>query len=400
MKKQAHIYIFGTIGQGGDIFSMEPTVSLKDVVDVINANPGAEEFITHINSKGGDVNEGFAMHDALRATGKKIITRVEGLCYSIATIVAMAGDDREIYPNSRFGIHNPWGGIEGEGDDIIKYGERVKEYENRILDFYVKKTGGDKATLQALMKDDTEMSADKALELKFITKIVDQVKAFAKISSNSTQTNTMFEKIKSSMDELTKSIQAALKDKGIKAMLTLTTEDGTQTIEVQTDASDPAVGDVCTVNGAPAPDGSYKLKDGRTIMTKAGKIDSITPAPAAAAATPPPPAAAAGTETIESLTAALAQQKKDFDALQAKFTAQEAINNTNKTALDEVTKNFELIKNLTSNFIPKKRALPAGSAAAEGEEEKKTPKTPEEVKAELRARDAKRSGKPVTAATT
>ena len=178
--KTHDIYAYGDIWNDQSDYASEwGVVSLVDIVKQMNEGKDAEEYIVHIHSRGGDVDEGFAIHDVLAASGKKIITKIEGMCYSIATIVALAAnkEDRQITENSSFGIHNPTGGVFGDAEDIQKCADKMKEYQEKIIDFYVEKTGADKTKITKLTEEETTLTADEAKDLGFITEVIETMKA-------------------------------------------------------------------------------------------------------------------------------------------------------------------------------------------------------------------------------
>ncbi|KKL54572.1 hypothetical protein LCGC14_2264030, partial [marine sediment metagenome] len=118
---EGHIFIQGIISPWQDKAAEEwGEVNIKQVTQQIQDNVDAEKLIVHIHSPGGDVDEGFGIHDILVASGKEIETRIEGLCASIATIIALAGKTRMITENSEFMIHNPWMDAWGDADDLQK----------------------------------------------------------------------------------------------------------------------------------------------------------------------------------------------------------------------------------------------------------------------------------------
>ena len=95
-----HIFISGEIAPDSDPLAGEMGIYGKNyLVRQFEKFPKAKKAIVHINSPGGDVNEGFAMHDFLVASGKEIETIIEGQCASIATIVFLAGTTRKITEN-------------------------------------------------------------------------------------------------------------------------------------------------------------------------------------------------------------------------------------------------------------------------------------------------------------
>ncbi|RKD19010.1 hypothetical protein BCY91_14125 [Pelobium manganitolerans] len=189
MAKQIHIYIYGEIfnyqGKDADDYGM---CSLRRVAEVINNNPEAEEVIVHIHSRGGDVTEGFAIYDTLVNSGKTIITQIEGLCASIATVIALAGSVRKINANSEFMIHNAWADPfqmdSFNADDYEHMAEVIRESDERMLNLYAKATGGDREVISEKMEEETYLTAEEALELGFVTEIVEPLKAVAYLSKS------------------------------------------------------------------------------------------------------------------------------------------------------------------------------------------------------------------------
>lgn len=223
--KKVHFYAYGRIGEADPLFKVftgedDPVISSQKVVDFLSSNQDADEIIVHINSRGGSVDEGFAIHDLLQTSGKKITTVVEGQAYSIASVVALSGSVRQITENSKIGIHNPWidptiiAGL--EADELLKMGNDMKREENRIAEFYSKVTGVDMSSISEMMAEDTAMNADKALELKFVTEIIKPVKALAYMNFKSEKENTMSKEIKTlgqKVDALADSIMNFLSGK-------------------------------------------------------------------------------------------------------------------------------------------------------------------------------------------
>jgi len=293
-KKQAHVYIYGDIANFQDKMATEFGLSnVSQVKDILEANKDADQIIVHIHSRGGDVSEGFAIHDLLTSSGKEIITQIEGLCASIATVVALSGTTRRMTKNSDFFIHNPWTFGEGDADELRKRADEVQAAEDKLKNFYHDKTGVEITTLDNLMKEETTLSADQALEMKFVTEIVEEQKAYAIVRdtkpkstdpSHSIQTQSI-QAMKTLTDAL-KTLNSIFSKNGIKnegdpdpvKALDLTTADG-KTVHVETEAEAPKVGDVVSVDGAATPDASYTLEDGSVIKTDAdSKISEITPA--------------------------------------------------------------------------------------------------------------------------
>lgn len=201
--KQAHFYAYGVIGENDPMFKVftgedDPRISSQKIVEFINANADADEFVIHINSRGGSVTEGYAIHDLLQNSGKKVTTIGEGMVASIATVIFLAGTSRKIAQNAELMIHLPWIDPSGQGltaDELQKLSLEMKDVENHMVDFYVDKTGVEKSQIEEMMKAETYLKADQSLELKFATEILSPVKAFAYITQNKMENKNPFAKV-------------------------------------------------------------------------------------------------------------------------------------------------------------------------------------------------------------
>jgi ATP-dependent Clp endopeptidase proteolytic subunit ClpP len=281
---EGHIQIYGEIlpYQDNDI-AQWGGVNLKSVQDQIQNQKEAETLIVHIHSPGGNVDEGFAIHDVLRATGKKIITQIDGMCASTATIIALAGDERRMMENSQFMIHTPFTWAEGDAEDMQKVADLLLNVENRVLDFYAEKTGSDREAIQEMMKEETYLTSDQAKTLNFVTDVVAEVKAIASINkSNYNQMKK--EDVEKIVDEKSGGIMQMLADIKSKLfgskMIELTAADGTVLdFGNATEEADVIVGETATVEGSPA-DGSYLMPSGETYVFEAGTLTEIQEAEA------------------------------------------------------------------------------------------------------------------------
>ena len=282
--KKVHFYLYGAIANEPGSFAQEfGIISAKQIADFIHANSGAEELVVHINSPGGDVDEGFAIHDILSTSGKKITTIIEGMCASIATIVALAGSKREMTENATFFIHNAWGGAMGDAEELQKYTNRVKEATDKIIDFYVLKTGAEREAISAMMSEETSMVAEEAKRLGFITEIkasvVAKILSFASIQKSNNNFITK-EDMKKENQTLLNSIKTLLGIKNeevIVAMLDVETDKGTLHVEKPKVEGIISIDDVCTIDGAPATEGDYTTNDGTIYAIDAsGKVTAVT----------------------------------------------------------------------------------------------------------------------------
>jgi ATP-dependent Clp protease protease subunit len=234
------IYIYGYIVSEEEKWSPdEPAFSLKDLNNVLdNLSEDVTELEVRINSGGGLVHEGFAIADKLITSGLKVTTIAEGMVASIASIIYLAGSVRKIYENSKIFIHNPnWTSFMDtlEADDAERLAASLRSAEGEILNYYEKHTEASRDELQNLMKDATELSANKAKQLGFVTEIIEskvtamrQFKIAAAISPKTLINNkqesmdakeqkSWFEKIEAKIDKLfkPKNVDSVDTDKGV-----------------------------------------------------------------------------------------------------------------------------------------------------------------------------------------
>ena len=267
------IFCFGEIG-------FETTLS-SVIQQAQSANDGDTVNVI-INSPGGMVDEGYAIHDylvGLKSKGVTVNTEIYGMCASIATVIALAGENRVMTENSQFMIHNPWTQVQGDASELKVRADELEKVENQLAQFYSNQTGQKVEKLIGLMAAESYFTPEQAKKLGFITEIKTSIKAVAKINSKPKQ-NQMSNQNKGIIARI-QSLFKALEDgtDAPKAMTT-TLEDGTE-IVIETELETPEIGDAVTVNGEPAPDGTHTLANGTVITTEGGVIMSVTVASAA-----------------------------------------------------------------------------------------------------------------------
>lgn len=274
MSKIGSIYVTGIISPvpSDGFFSNEPTCSELDVRNQIQAQSDADEFVVYINSPGGSCDEGFAIKNTLQSTGKPITTRAVGTCASIATIIFLSGKKREVFSNTQLMIHLPLVYPDGalNETEIAKINDRLIQEKERILNEYINITGSDRSSIEPLMVDETYLTSDQALELKFATEIITPILAIAKNKTMSKQTTVA-----------AKALHALAKLMNVDLSTTVNVDATTTDGKVL--SFDPAIeiGASVMMDGADAPDGTYTLEDNREVVIAGGKVTEIKDAPAA-----------------------------------------------------------------------------------------------------------------------
>ena len=260
-------------------FGIESTC-YEDIKDFIEQIPADDDIIDiYLHCPGGNCVEGWAMYDALRTSGKKITTVVDGLCASMGTVLMMAApkERRLAQKNATICIHNPYcldyfqyeeiahaDELDAMANKVRIRAEEMREMQEKIVNLYVERTGSSKEELQSLMNEDRCIGTDRALELGLIGSVLEP---------NTDKLTTIKNKIMTG--EVT--VKAGILDRmlaklGLKSLddmkcQVITDVTGT---EITIDSDDePAVGDTAS------PDGEYTLEDGSVMVISGGEIKSI-----------------------------------------------------------------------------------------------------------------------------
>lgn len=146
----------------------------------------ASEVVVRLNSPGGDVFDGIAIYNALRAHPARITTRVDSLAASIASVIAQAGDVREMMPRGQMMIHEASGVMLGNAEEMLSFAELLDKQSALIADIYAERSGGDAAKFRDLMKAETWLSDQEAVDLG----LADQISELPSKQSASDETST------------------------------------------------------------------------------------------------------------------------------------------------------------------------------------------------------------------
>jgi ATP-dependent Clp protease protease subunit len=174
----AEIYLYGTVGS--DWFG--DGVTAKQFSDDVKALGSVKNIDLHINSDGGDVFQGKTIYSILVDHPARITTRIDGLAASIASLIAMAGDEIVISEGGFVMIHNAWTFAMGDAAGLRKTADLLETVSGTILDTYVARTKGDRAKIQQMMDDETWMTGAEAVANGFADKMVENLKVAARIA--------------------------------------------------------------------------------------------------------------------------------------------------------------------------------------------------------------------------
>lgn len=138
--------------------------------------PGKEIQLI-INSPGGYVTSGFAIHDTMQSISSPVSTICSGLAASMGSILLSAGakGKRYVLPNARIMIHQPSGGAGGTASDIEIQMDEIIKTRNLGAKILAENCG---QPVEKIMKDfnrDYWMSAEESLEYGIIDEIKQKI---------------------------------------------------------------------------------------------------------------------------------------------------------------------------------------------------------------------------------
>jgi ATP-dependent Clp protease, protease subunit len=138
-------------------------------------NPKKDIYM-YINSPGGVVTAGMAIHDTMRYIRPKVATFCIGQAASMGSFLLAAGEPgmRAALPNARIMVHQPSGGAQGQATDIALQAKEILRIRASLNGLYAKYTGKELATIELAMERDNFMTAEEAKEFGLIDEIFDQ----------------------------------------------------------------------------------------------------------------------------------------------------------------------------------------------------------------------------------
>lgn len=136
----------------------------------------ASQVDVRIHSPGGSTLDGFAIFNTLKRLSGKVNIYIDGLAASMASVIAMLpGATVHIPSNAFIMVHNPWGGVMGEADDLRDYADLLDKNAKNMIDAYAAKTGLPRDEIEILMKNETWMTGAEAVEKGFADNLLPEM---------------------------------------------------------------------------------------------------------------------------------------------------------------------------------------------------------------------------------
>jgi len=166
---EAEILIYNRIGPGK---WYEPDgVSAKAFNAEVAKLPADREIKLRINSPGGSVYEGLAIYNYLKERRDHLTCIVDGMCGSVATIIACSAKKVVMNTGTGYFIHKIQGEAAGDSNKLRKIADDMDKIGKQFIAIYAEKTGLKDEEISAMMDESTLMDENEAVEKGFADEI-------------------------------------------------------------------------------------------------------------------------------------------------------------------------------------------------------------------------------------
>lgn len=180
-EKTGELTLYGDISNstwwGDEITPQDFKKDLDALGEIANLN-------IFINSGGGDVFAGQAIHSMLRRHAAYKTVYIDGIAASIASVIAMAGDKIIMPKNAMMMIHKAWTMMAGNADKMRKMADDMDKIDESIVSTYEAKTGLKPDEIIEFMTAEKWMTAEEAVKNGFADEIEQEKKIAASLDGS------------------------------------------------------------------------------------------------------------------------------------------------------------------------------------------------------------------------
>lgn len=156
----------------GEVEDNMASLIVAQLLFLESENP-SKDISMYINSPGGVVTAGMAIHDTMQYIRPRVSTVCIGQAASMGSFLLAAGEPgmRIALPNSRIMVHQPSGGARGMASDIEIQAREILRIRGRMNDLYVKYTGQSLTDIEKALDRDTFLEAEEAKAFGIVDKV-------------------------------------------------------------------------------------------------------------------------------------------------------------------------------------------------------------------------------------
>ncbi len=153
------LLLYGVCGDdfGGDGYTA------RGVAQWLADNAGASDIEVRISSGGGFIDDGLAIYNQFRGFAGTVTTVCDSIAGSIAALIFMAGEQREMQPGSMLFLHNPWNVTMGDAQKHRKQADALDKAKEQHAGIIADRSGVEATKVAAWMDGETWFDRDEAL---------------------------------------------------------------------------------------------------------------------------------------------------------------------------------------------------------------------------------------------
>lgn len=156
-EQQATVYVYDEVGGSLGVSAEQFATDLDEIT--------APEIAVRINSPGGALFDGIAIYNSLASHRARVVTYVDSLAASIASIIAMAGDEIVMQPGSQMMIHDALAMEIGNAGDMRAMATFLDRQSDNLADIYRMHAGGQTSQWRDRMLAETWLFGPEAVAL-------------------------------------------------------------------------------------------------------------------------------------------------------------------------------------------------------------------------------------------
>ena len=159
----------------GEINYRTATEVIMKMLYLENLKRGVEISL-YINSPGGSVDDTMAIYDTMRFISSPVATYCIGRAQSGAAVILAAGTKgrRNALPHAKIMLHQPWGGVSGQVEDVRIQAEEILRAKKMLVDLMSKLTGMSAEKIAEETERDKYLSAQEAREYGLIDDVLEE----------------------------------------------------------------------------------------------------------------------------------------------------------------------------------------------------------------------------------
>lgn len=177
--KTADVLVYERIGNS----LFEDGITAKQFAEDLKAAGQVDLINLRINSPGGSVFEGMGIYTTLKSHKARVVAHVDGVAASMASVVAMSGDEIRMADGALMMIHDPRAGISGTSGEMRKQADFLDKVQDQIAGIYAERTGKPIDEIKTMMAATTWMDAAEAKANGFANHVTKGAKIAANFDS-------------------------------------------------------------------------------------------------------------------------------------------------------------------------------------------------------------------------